>query len=113
MPKESSSAQNEKLMGALAYLAGPVTGIIFLLMEKNNSFIRFHAMQSIVVLGGLWILSIVLGFIPVINILSFMVMPIVMLITWIVLMYKAFSGEKFKFPYFGDIAEKQLAKMGK
>ena len=116
MPNSSSSAQNEKLMGALAYLAGPVTGIIFL-MEKENKFVRFHAMQSTLVFGALWLLTIILGIIPVIGwIVGLIISPILTiggLILWIVLMFKAYSGEKFKVPFFGDLAEKQLAKLGK
>ena len=31
---------NENLMGAAAYLLGPVTGIVLLLVEKKNEYIR-------------------------------------------------------------------------
>src|SRR3989344_4697379 len=57
-----AAENNPKLMGALAYLLGPITGILFLLMEKGNKFVRFHAMQSTILFGGLFVVNIVLGF---------------------------------------------------
>src|ERR671920_532767 len=47
--------------GALAYVLGPITGILFYVLEKDNRFIRFHAAQSIAVSVLMIILSIVLG----------------------------------------------------
>lgn len=99
---------NENLMGAVAYLLGFVTGIILLITEKNNKFIRFHAMQSTIVFGGLFILNIALGFIPVLGGLLGMILPLVWLILWVFLMFKAYSGEMYKLPVVGDFAEKQL-----
>jgi uncharacterized membrane protein len=108
-------ASNEKLMGAIAYFGGPVTGIIFLLVEKTNPFIRFHAMQSTVVFGLIWLFSLALSIVPILGtIIMFILSPFIMLLSfilWIVLMIKAFNGEKYKLPYFGDLAEKQLAKL--
>ncbi len=49
--------------GLLCYLVGWITGLIFYLMEKENKFVRFHAMQSIVVFGALSVASIILSFI--------------------------------------------------
>lgn len=43
-PQSPTSASNQNLMGALTYILGFVTGIIFLLVEKQNKFVRFHAM---------------------------------------------------------------------
>lgn len=109
------SASNEKLMGAVAYLLGPVTGIIILIMEKNNAYIRFHAMQSTVIFGVIFLLNIALGIVPVLGwVIALVLSPLVALISfilWLVLMWKAYSGEKYKLPYFGDLAEKQLAKL--
>lgn len=110
--KDSS---NEKMMGAVAYLLGPVTGIILLLVEKNNAYVRFHAMQSTVVFGAIILLNIILGIIPVLGwLVALILSPLVMLVSfvlWVFLMWKAFNGEKYKLPYFGDLAERQLAKL--
>jgi len=94
-------AKNPNLHAALAYALGAITGIIFLLIEKENDYIRFHAAQSTIVFGILWII----GFIPGLNILSMLIWPIT-LILWVVLMYKAYQGERFTLPVIGDLAEK-------
>ena len=97
-----------KLAALLSYLAGFVTGIVFLLIEKDNKYVRFHAMQSTIVSGGLFVLQWVLAFIPFLM----MLVPLVGLaglVLWIVCMVKAYQGEKFKLPIVGDIAERQTA----
>ena len=104
---------NENLMGAVSYLLGFVTGIIMLLVEKQSKFVRFHAMQSTMMFGGLFVVNIVLGFIPILGWLVGLILSFVAFILWIVLMWKAFQGEMYKLPYVGDMAEKQLAKMVK
>lgn len=91
----------------LSYVLGFITGIIFYIIEKENKFVRFHAMQSIVVFVALFILQVVIGFIPVIGLVLAPIIGIVSLILWIVLMIKAYQGETFKLPIAGDIAEKQ------
>jgi len=91
---------------ALSYVLGWLTGIIFLLIEKDP-FVRFHAMQSIITFGILTLLS----FVPVIGwILSPLVM-IVGFILWLVLIFKAYQGEEFKLPVVGEFAKKQLGRM--
>jgi uncharacterized membrane protein len=102
---------NENLMGAAAYLGAWITGIIFLLIEKDSKFVRFHAMQSLILFGGLSVLSVGLQLLPILGqIISFFLF-FGGFIMWIVCMWKAFQGEMYKVPYVGEIAEKQLAKM--
>lgn len=109
------TAGNQNLMGALAYLAGPVTGIFLLLTEKENDYIRFHAMQSTVVFGAYVLLYIIMGIVPVLGwIIAIILSPILTLVgfvLWMVLMWKAFNGEEYKLPYFGDLTQRQLAKL--
>ncbi len=102
---------NENLMGAASYLLGFITGIIFLLLEKQSKFVRFHAMQSTILFGGLFILNIALGFIPILGWLVGLLLSLAAFVLWIVLMWKAFQGETYKVPYVGELAEKQLTKM--
>jgi len=102
---------NENLMGAAAYLLGFITGIIFLLVEKESKFVRFHAMQSTILFGGLFILNMFLGFIPILGWLVGILLSFASFILWIVCMWKAFQGEMFKLPKVGEIAEAQLAKL--
>src|SRR3972149_6905428 len=104
---------NENLMAAASYLLGFITGIIFLLIEKQSRFVRFHAMQSTILFGGIFVANIALGFIPILGWLVGLLLSLVAFILWIVLMWKAFQGETYKVPYVGEMAEKQLAKMAK
>ena len=91
---------------ALSYVLGWLTGIVFLLIEKDP-FVRFHAMQSIITFGILTLLS----FVPVVGwILSPLVM-IVGFVLWLVLIFKAYQGEEFKLPVIGEFAKKQLARV--
>lgn len=102
---------NENMLGAVAYLLGFVTGIILLLVEQKSKFVRFHAMQSVILFGGLFVVNLALGFIPLLGWLVGLLLSFAAFILWIVLMWKAFNGEMYKVPYIGDLAEKQLAKM--
>jgi len=98
----------QNLAGLLCYLAGWITGLVFFLIEKENRFVRFHAMQSMITFGGLQVLFLVLSFVPVLGWLVIMGLWVVAFILWIVLMVKAYQGELFKLPLIGDIAEKNI-----
>lgn len=112
MAEKEGESQNQNLMAALSYLLGFITGIIFLLLEKKNKFIRFHAMQSTLTFAGLFVINIVLGYIPILGWAVSLILFPISLILWIVLMIKAFQGEYFKLPYVGEIAEKQVGGKG-
>jgi uncharacterized membrane protein len=110
MPEQikTSSGMDQNIAGLLCYVAGWITGLIFFLIEKENRFVRFHAMQSIITFGGLTVLSIALGMIPFINVVLLPILGILQLILWIVLMVKAYQGQLFKLPVIGDMAEKNI-----
>ena len=99
---------DENLEGVLCYVLGFLTGIVFLILEKKSSFVRFHAMQSTVTFIGIFVLSAVLGFIPIIGWILIPVLYLLSLVLWLLLMYKAYVGERFKLPVVGDFAEKQV-----
>ncbi len=107
----SSTGLEPNMAGALAYLGLFVTGILFLVIEKKSKFVRFHAMQSTITFVGIFVLNFVLQIVPILGVLLtlFIIFPLSVLL-WAFLMYKAFSGEKFKLPYIGDMAEKQIEK---
>ncbi len=107
----AQSKGNENVMGAVAYLLGFITGIILLLTEKQNSFVRFHAMQSTVLFGAIFIINIALGFIPGLGWMVGSLLSLATFVLWIVCMWKAFQGEMFKLPVVGDFAEAQLKKI--
>lgn len=106
---KTSTGLDPNVAAALAYGVGWITGIIFLIAEPNNSFVRFHALQSIVVFGALSLLTVVLQVIPFLGMMIavFLVIPL-SAILWLVLMFKAYQGERFKLPIAGDMAEQRL-----
>lgn len=110
---KTSSGLEQHIAGLLCYLFWFVTGTIFLLIEKENHFVRFHAMQSIIISIAIFVVSLVLTFIPFINLIIGLLLAPVTFILWIVMMYKAYSGERFKLPIVGDFAEQQLNKTAK
>ncbi|MFO8101745.1 MAG: DUF4870 domain-containing protein [Dehalococcoidia bacterium] len=110
----STTTMDPKIAGLLCYLVGWITGLIFILIEKENDFVRFHAMQSIVVFGVFTILQIILsilGLIPYIWILFYIIsilLGIAAFVLWIFLMVKAYQGERYRVPYAADFAEKHI-----
>jgi len=96
----------ENVAGMLCYVLFFITGIIFLIWEKKSRFVKFHAMQSLVLFGSLWIIGTVVGFVPLFGSMARNVVGIVALILWIILMVKAYQHEYFRLPIAGDIADK-------
>src|ERR1700733_863983 len=116
----ASGQMDENIAGLLCYVFGWVTGIIFYLIDKRP-FVRFHAAQSVVVFGGIAILYIILGmFVSAslfagglagagsfsIGFLLYPILGLVAFILWILLMVKAYQGQKFRIPIAADLAEK-------
>jgi uncharacterized membrane protein len=104
-------AQNTE--AGLSYVLGWITGLIFFLGEKQNRFVRFHAMQSILFFGSVSILNVILNIAGssvhslgiAFSCLSGIV-GIASLVIWVILMINAFQGKYFKLPVVGDYAEK-------
>lgn len=106
---KSSTGLEENIAGLLSYLAGWITGLIFFLIEKDSKFVKFHAMQSIVTFGGLMVVAWIISIIPVIGWAIGGLLSVLGVVLWIVLMVKAYQGQKFKLPFIGDLAEKWSA----
>ena len=100
--EKTSTGLTENVAGLLCYVLGWVSGLVFLLIEPENKFVRFHAMQSIIVFGIINVAIVVLFWIPVLVLIIWLLG----LALWIVLMLKAYQGTKFKRPWAGDLAEK-------
>ncbi|MDR0272689.1 MAG: DUF4870 domain-containing protein [Clostridiales bacterium] len=115
---------DQNIVAALSYLFGPFSGIIVLIAEKHNKFVRFHALQSTMwflmlmiagwivgildhVLSGIWIvgwiLSATFGFIG-------FLLGVISLVSLVYLIYKAFTGDTFKTPIIGDVVWAQINK---
>jgi uncharacterized membrane protein len=109
------------VVGALAYLAGFVTGIVFLVLDpyKSNSFVRFHAFQSIffnVAWLGFWIVWVILSAVLTpftAGIFGLIALPwrLIFVVTgfgiWLFLMYQAYQQKLFKLPIVGNFAAQQ------
>ena len=117
----SNSALASNLAGALAYVLGFITGIIFLVLEpyKNDRFVRFHAMQSIlfsvacIAFSIVWMIltGILIG---ISGYMVFVALPVRLIISlgiflfWLYLMYQAYSQREYRIPFIGEIAARQV-----
>jgi uncharacterized membrane protein len=110
-----TSGMSENVAGLLCYVLGWITGLIFYFIDKRP-FVRFHAAQSIVVFGGLMIIRIALGALFITGTgfhMGFGLLALVSLIgfvLWILLMIKAYQGEKFRIPIAADLADQIFGK---
>jgi len=116
----SSTGLPSTTAGPLTYLLGIITGVLFLVLEKKDPFVRFHAAQSIgvtvvflVLSVALSIVTMILGIIPVlgwlVGILLSLALALVGLVVWVLLMYKAWQGEEWEFPFIGEKAREMLS----
>ena len=101
--ERSSTGLDENVAGLLCYLLGFITGIVFLVVEKKSNFVKFHAKQSTITFLILFVISLILGWIPIIG---FLVL-ILSLILWLFLMIKALKGERYMLPIVGKMAEEK------
>lgn len=104
----SSTGLDENIAGLLCYLGVFVTGIVFLVLEKKSSFVRFHAMQSTVLFLILWLASMIINVIPIVGGLVSSLIWVLTVVLWIVLMIKAYQKEKFEVPIINDLVRKFL-----
>lgn len=112
--QKSSTGLDANIAGALTYVLGFITGIIFLVVEKESEFVKFHARQSIVVWVALIVVYFVLGFLQsalflsalwaIVGLIS-LLWSLVMLGLWLWLMFKAYQGEMYELPVLGQFAK--------
>lgn len=113
----TSTNMDPNVAAGLSYVLGWITGLIFFLIEKQNRFVRFNAMQSIVLYGATTIFYIALGIlstalvyaVPILGCLFGLIEGLVGLgvfVLWIICLINAFQGKYFKIPVIGDYAER-------
>lgn len=113
------SAENSKLKlepnlaGALCYLFGCLSGIIFFVLETDNKRVRFHALQSILLFTSLTFLSIMTLFLMIFSdlvVFRFMngLIAIGQFALWLILVVRTYQGHTIKIPVVGDFAQKQV-----
>lgn len=95
-------------VAAFAYVLGPVSGLILLALEKDE-FVRFHSWQSIFVLGPMLIFVLLLGFTNYFAYIN-QLLSLLLFVSWLVLIYKAWQGDEFVFPFLGGFAKKIASK---
>jgi uncharacterized membrane protein len=106
----SSTGLEVRVASMLCYALGFITGLIFLAVEKNSRFVKFHALQSTLLFASLFIINLVLSFIPLIGwFLNMLLVPLT-LICWIVCMLLALQERKFLVPVIGPIAERESSR---
>lgn len=111
----TSMNMDANVAAGLSYILGWITGLIFFLMEKQNRFVRFHAMQSIILAVSTTVLFIVLDVLSVALVFTFigcLFTPVLSLVgigffvLWLICLINAFQGKYFKLPIIGDMAER-------
>ena len=112
---------SENLAATLSYALGWLTGLIFFLIDKRP-YVRFHAAQSIVVFGGIHILTLILGAFFGLSLITggwagfsfglalYRILDILALVLWVVMMIKAHQGERFRVPIAADLSERIFGK---
>ena len=120
-PPTAQPQMAENVAGTLCYVLGWLTGLIFYFVDKRP-YVHFHAAQSIVVFGGLHIIMLVLGAFFGLSLLTggwvgfsigftlYRLLDILALVLWILLMIKAYQGQRFRVPVAADIAESIFGK---
>ena len=122
-PAAQQTQMAENVAGLLCYLAGWITGLIFFLIDKR-SYVQFHAKQSIVTFGGLNILLYVVGIVFGMGMMTgfggfrslsfgwalYWLVDVACFVLWILLMIKAYQGERFRVPVAADLAEQIFGK---
>jgi len=120
--ERSSTGLDANIAAALSYFFGLLSGALFFAMENESRFVKFHAMQSMLVSVAaiavyivytivfmiLWRLPFIGWIAGIFGSLGWLVLALAFLGVWLYCMFRAFQGERFKLPFIGEVAEKQV-----
>ena len=120
--ERSSTGLDANIAAALSYFFGLISGAIFFAMETESRFVKFHAMQSMLASVAILVLFIAysvvltilvrlpfLGWlVAIVGLVGTAVLWLGALALWLFCMFKAFQGDRFKLPFLGEVAEKQV-----
>lgn len=95
---------------ALSYVLGIISGAVVFILEKDNKFVRFHAMQSCIFSIATFGIGLVGPYIPVVGALVATLWSLASFAIWVLLMYKAYNNEEYQLPVIGKIARDQVYK---
>lgn len=107
-PFRSSTGLPENLAAFLCHLFPFVGGIVFLAIEKRSRFVLFHALQSILLFGGLMVFHALSGFIPLLGFLLAGLLSVLGVVLWAMLLITSLQHKWMKIPWIGDFAEQQV-----
>lgn len=110
MPSSKPLNLEPNIAGALAYFLAPLTGVLFFVLEKEDRFVRFHAMQSILFGVASIGLNMVVGFVPILGLLLVPLVSLGSFVLWLLLMWKAYNKQEWELPVLGKIAREQINK---
>lgn len=105
--ERSSTGLEPRLAAVLSYLFGFVSGIVFLVIERDSSYVRFHAMQSTVTFISLFVIGMIAQVVPFFGPAVSVLVNVVSLCVWALLMIKAWQGERYMLPMIGEMAEER------
>lgn len=103
---------NPNTAAGLSYLAWWVTGFIVFLAEKQSRFVRFHAMQAILLSTVLALIYIILGLFSREPFIGLFLWPLVLVVSfgiWLYVLINAFQGKYIKLPLIGNYAERRAS----
>jgi uncharacterized membrane protein len=106
----SSTGLELRVAAMLCYALGFITGLLFLAVEKDSRFVKFHALQSTLLFASLFIMSVVFSLIPLIGWFFNMLLIPVTLVLWIGCMLLALQERKFMLPVIGPIADRESSR---
>lgn len=110
--KKSLFGLNENIVSTAAYFGTFVTGVIILIFERENQNVRFHALQSLVYFLPLqlvtWLFTRFFGWIPLFGGIVSTLLSLLIVISWLFLMFSAFQGKQFRIPIIGDAVAAQI-----
>lgn len=118
---QTSTGMSARKAAIWSYALGPLSGIYFLIRERQNRFVRFSAAQSTLFSLAFLALVVILGLLKTLPVLGFIIglfgcvfniIVVAVVLVWIFLMLQAWRGVKFKLPYLGDFAERLSGTRG-
>src|SRR5881397_2507103 len=100
----STAGSNKKTYTILAYVLGWLGGLIFLFVGKDDPDVKWNAAQSLLIFGGLTIVIIILGFIPIVNFLV-LVLWLIGFIYWVIFLIQSLqgTGQRIQAPLIGGM----------
>lgn len=110
MDKKSIFGLNENYVSALSYIGLFVSGLIIYILEKDNKTVRFNALQSTVFFILAFILTNLIGVLPILGGLISGILNFAIIVSYLFLVYTAYKGVMYKIPFIGDIVYDQINK---